>query len=57
MSLPSGTVTFMFTDIEGSTAKLPADPEGFRSQLAEHDALEAAPVPGRCRASDAQHAA
>jgi class 3 adenylate cyclase len=34
---PSGTVTFLFTDIEGSTRRWEADPEGMRSALAAHD--------------------
>jgi class 3 adenylate cyclase len=36
-SLPSGTVTFLFTDIEGSTRLLDAlCPEGYAAALAEH---------------------
>ena len=34
---PSGTVTFLFTDIEGSTARWEADEDAMRSALAEHD--------------------
>jgi hypothetical protein len=34
---PTGTVTFLFTDIEGSTARWEADPEGMRAALAAHD--------------------
>ena len=34
---PSGTVTFLFTDIEGSTRRWEADPEAMRSALALHD--------------------
>ena len=37
--LPTGTVTFLFTDIEGSTALWERDPEAMRSSLARHDAL------------------
>ena len=35
--LPSGTVTFLFTDIEGSTRLLHAlGPDGYAEALAEH---------------------
>ena len=34
---PSGTVTFLFTDIEGSTRRWEQDPRGMRSALAGHD--------------------
>src|SRR5437764_9131423 len=37
--LSSGTVTFLFTDIEGSTRLWEEDPEGMRLALARHDAL------------------
>jgi predicted ATPase/class 3 adenylate cyclase len=37
--LPSGTVTFLFTDIEGSTARWEQHPEAMRVALARHDAL------------------
>ena len=37
--LPSGTVTFLFTDIEGSTARWEQQPEAMRVALARHDAL------------------
>src|SRR3954447_18267130 len=36
---PSGTVTFLFTDIEGSTARWEGQPEAMRVALARHDAL------------------
>ena len=39
MSLPTGTVTFLFTDIEGSTRMWEAHPETMQSSLARHDAL------------------
>src|SRR5437773_6529668 len=39
MDLPSGTITFLFTDIEGSTRLWEEDPEGMRLALARHDAL------------------
>jgi class 3 adenylate cyclase len=38
-SLPEGTVTFLFTDIEASTRLWEAHPEGMRTALARHDAL------------------
>ncbi len=34
---PSGVVTFLFTDIEGSTRRWEADPDGMRVALAAHD--------------------
>jgi predicted ATPase/class 3 adenylate cyclase len=34
---PSGVVTFLFTDIEGSTRRWEADAEGMRAALAVHD--------------------
>jgi class 3 adenylate cyclase len=37
--LPMGTVTFLFTDIEGSTRVWEAHPEVMRVALARHDAL------------------
>jgi predicted ATPase/class 3 adenylate cyclase/DNA-binding CsgD family transcriptional regulator len=37
--LPAGTVTFLFTDIEGSTRLLEAQAEAYRSALARHDAI------------------
>jgi class 3 adenylate cyclase len=36
---PSGVVTFLFTDIEGSTRRWEADAEGMRAALAVHDKL------------------
>ena len=30
---PSGVVTFLFTDVEGSTRRWEADPEGMRAAL------------------------
>ena len=41
---PSGTVTFLFTDIEGSTSLWERDPRTMRQALARHDALVAAAV-------------
>jgi Adenylate and Guanylate cyclase catalytic domain len=37
--LPTGTVTFLFTDIEGSTKLWEQHPEAMRRALARHDAL------------------
>nr|WP_231995804.1 adenylate/guanylate cyclase domain-containing protein [Mycobacterium sp. 852002-51163_SCH5372311] len=34
---PSGVVTFLFTDIEGSTSRWEADADGMRAALAAHD--------------------
>lgn len=37
--LPSGTVSFLFTDIEGSTRLWERNPDGMQRTLARHDAL------------------
>src|ERR1700758_4310251 len=37
--LPTGTVTFLFTDIEGSTSLWEQYPDAMRVALARHDAL------------------
>lgn len=39
MELPAGTVTFLFTDIEGSTRLWEEQPEDMKTALARHDAL------------------
>ncbi len=39
MNLPAGTVTFLFTDIEGSTRLWEETPEAMRLALARHDTL------------------
>lgn len=39
MTLPSGTVTFLFTDIEGSTRLWEQQPEVMQATLARHDTL------------------
>ena len=36
---PSGTVTFLFTDIEGSTRRWEAEPSVMQAELARHDEL------------------
>jgi predicted ATPase/class 3 adenylate cyclase len=38
-SLPSGTVTFLFTDIEGSTKLWEEHPEAMKAALAKHDVI------------------
>ena len=37
--LPSGTVTFLFTDIEGSTGLWEKHPEAMKDALARHDSI------------------
>ncbi|OBG91125.1 hypothetical protein A5698_21300 [Mycobacterium sp. E136] len=39
MNAPSGVVTFLFTDVEGSTRRWEADPVAMRVALAAHDKL------------------
>ncbi len=46
-SLPTGTVTFLFTDIEGSTRLWERDPEAMRATAARHDDLMRAAVTSR----------
>ena len=38
-SLPSGTVTFLFTDLEGSTRLWEDHPDSMHGALARHDEL------------------
>ncbi|TMK56635.1 MAG: adenylate/guanylate cyclase domain-containing protein, partial [Actinobacteria bacterium] len=38
-ALPSGTVTFLFTDLEGSTRLWEDHPEAMKGALARHDEL------------------
>ncbi|MDQ2663494.1 MAG: hypothetical protein M3Y18_05595 [Candidatus Eremiobacteraeota bacterium] len=37
--LPTGTLTFLFTDVEGSTGHWESEPQRMRDVLARHDAL------------------
>ena len=37
--LPSGTVTFLFTDVEGSTRLWAADKDAMSASLLVHDAI------------------
>jgi len=39
ISLPTGTVTFLFTDIEGSTKLWEQHPEAMKAALAKHDSI------------------
>jgi class 3 adenylate cyclase len=39
VSVPSGTVTFLFTDVEGSTRRWEAHGEEMRAALAVHDQI------------------
>ena len=38
-NLPTGTLTFLFTDVEGSTRLWELQPEGMRAAMARHDEL------------------
>src|SRR5262245_12973757 len=38
-TLPSGTVTFLFTDVQGSTRLLERHPEAYRNAIAQHHAV------------------
>jgi hypothetical protein len=38
-ALPQGTVTFLFTDLEGSTRLLEAHPAAYREAATRHQAL------------------
>jgi class 3 adenylate cyclase len=46
VGLPSGTVTFLFTDIEGSTALWEASPDAMSEAVERHDAILHAAVEG-----------
>ena len=43
---PSGVVTFLFTDVEGSTRRWEADADGMRLALAAHDVVLRAAIEG-----------
>ena len=43
-ALPTGVVTFLLTDIEGSTRRWESEPEAMRDALARHDAMVTAYV-------------
>ena len=45
-SRPSGTVTFLFTDVEGSTGHWERHPLEMRSTLAEHDQILRSAIDG-----------
>jgi predicted ATPase len=47
MSPPSGIVTFLFTDIEGSTRRWEADADTMRAELAAHDEVLRAAIESR----------
>jgi class 3 adenylate cyclase len=44
--LPTGTVTFLLTDVEGSTARWERDPPGVRAAPAAASSLTGSPGPG-----------
>src|SRR6185369_13297157 len=46
--LPSGTVTFLFTDLEGSTRLWEEHPAAMREALARHNEILRESVEGRC---------
>ena len=47
MGLPQGTVTFLFTDLEGSTRRWEAHPAEMKDALARHDAIVRGAVEAR----------
>jgi predicted ATPase/class 3 adenylate cyclase len=47
LELPTGTVTFLFTDVEGSTRLWEQDPAAMRAATARHDSLVAEIVSGK----------
>jgi predicted ATPase/class 3 adenylate cyclase len=47
MELPHGTVTFLFTDLEGSTRRWEAHPQEMRDALARHNAIVRGAVESR----------
>jgi class 3 adenylate cyclase len=49
VAVPSGTVTFLFTDIEGSTRLWQENPSAMRAAVARHDPLERGAIEDRGR--------
>src|SRR5256885_465025 len=47
VSAPEGTVTFLFTDIEGSTRRWKSEPDAMRVALAAHDEVLRAAIEAR----------
>lgn len=47
LGLPTGTVTFLLTDIEGSTRLWQASPEAMRAAIARHDEIMTAGIESR----------
>src|ERR687893_368257 len=45
-ALPTGTVTFLFTDIEGSTRLWERDPSAMHSALSRHDGIVRSAIEG-----------
>ena len=45
--LPSGTVTFLFTDVEGSTRLWASDRDAMSASLLVHDAILRAAIEGQ----------
>ena len=43
---PSGVVTFLFTDVEGSTSRWEKDADGMRVALAAHDEVLRSAIEG-----------
>jgi class 3 adenylate cyclase len=46
MARASGTVTFLFSDIEGSTRRWESDPEAMQAALVDHDDIIRTAVEG-----------
>jgi class 3 adenylate cyclase len=44
---PSGTVTFLLTDLEGSTRMWEQDPTAMKSAMVRHDEILAKTIAGR----------
>ena len=45
IAAPSGVVTFLFTDVEGSTRRWETDADGMRAALAAHGKGRPPPAP------------